>query len=63
MEAACVSASADIFLIIPLHALAPFLASHLDQRYAAFMHRGIQYGFRVGFNPTSPIRASLANMC
>ena len=47
---------------LPLDAWAPFLASHPDQRYAAFMRRGIQYGFRVGFNPASPIRAAAANM-
>ena len=47
---------------LPLDAWAPFLASHPDQRYAACMCQGILYGFRVGFNPASSIRAAAANM-
>ena len=39
-----------------------FLASHPNQRYAAFLRRGISYGFRIGFNPESNIRVASSNL-
>ena len=42
---------------LPLHKWEPFP----DQCFAAFMRRSISSGFRLGFNPASPLRASKSN--
>lgn len=47
---------------LPLQSWAPFLQAHPDQRYAAFLRRGMSHGFRIGFNPTSELRAPQPNM-
>ena len=35
---------------INLHALEPFLATHPDQVYAAFIRQGLSQGFRIGYS-------------
>ena len=40
---------------ISIEALKPFLACHPDQRFAQYIHRGFQRGFRIGFS--GPITA------
>ena len=44
-----------------LHEWEPFLSLLPNQCFAAFMRRGISSGFRLGFNPASPLRASKSN--
>ena len=46
---------------LPADAWAPFLAGHPDGRYAAFLSRGIQHGFRIGFNRASSLRSASSN--
>ena len=45
-----------------LPALEPFLATHPDPRFANYIRRGFQQGFRIGFsNPSSPLRDTSRN--
>lgn len=44
----------DAFL--PLHAWEPFLTSHPDQVFTAFLHRGIKSGFQIGFDPSQELK-------
>ena len=47
---------------LSLSALEPFLATHPDPRFAHYIHRGFQQGFRIGFsNPSSPLRDASRN--
>ena len=46
---------------LPLDKWTPFLRSHPDQRLAAFLHRGIAFGFRIGFNPSQLLRPGGSN--
>ena len=40
----------------------PFLKSHPDSRFAQYIHRGLQHGFRIGFaKPRSSLRSSSRN--
>ena len=39
---------------LPIAEWEPYLSSHPDQRLAAFLRRGFQYGFRIGFDPAQP---------
>ena len=48
--------------LLPLQSWAPFFRAHPDQRYAAFLRRGMSHGFRIGFNPSSELRAPPPNM-
>ena len=45
-----------------LSAWDPFLSSHPDQRFAAYLRRGLAGGFRIGFRRSSPLRAARGNM-
>ena len=47
---------------LPLDTWALFLASHPDRSYVAFLVRGMQYGFRVGFDASSPLWPAPTNM-
>ena len=47
---------------LPIGSWAPFLKSHPDQRFAAFLEWGIKWGFRIGFNPTSELRCKGLNL-
>ena len=46
---------------LPLHEWEPFLSLLQDQRFTAFLRRGISSGFRLGFNPASTLTASKSN--
>ena len=46
---------------LPLDAWSPLLSSHPDQRFAAFLRRGITHGFRIGADPAKPLRTR--NLC
>ena len=46
---------------LPLHEWEPFLSLLQDQRFTAFLRRGISSGFRLGFNPASTLRSSKRN--
>ena len=39
-----------------------FLAVHPDQSYAAFLHRGFTYGFRVGFDRSRSLSPAQSNL-
>ena len=47
---------------LPAASWAPVLASHPDQRFAAFLRRGIEHGFRIGANPSLKLRSSPAHL-
>ena len=47
---------------LPQSAWEPFLHSHPDQRLAAFLRRGIRYGFRIGFDAAQPLRCHKGNL-
>ena len=47
---------------LPLCEWAPFLSSHSEQHYVVFLVRGMQYGFRVDFDITSPLGSAPASM-
>ena len=47
---------------LPLHEWSPFLLSHPDQRFAAaFMCRGISFGFRIGYDSKLQLRPPPGN--
>ena len=46
---------------LPILEWSPYLRSHPDQRFAAFLHRGLTSGFRIGFNQASRLRSPPAN--
>jgi hypothetical protein len=53
---------AHISGFLPLPAWDQFLQCHPDQRFAAFIRRGIQHGFRIGFNSAAcSLRAAQRN--
>ena len=41
---------------LPLTEWEPVLASHPDQQFADFLRRGIQHGFRIGFNRSTSLQ-------
>ena len=47
---------------LPLPSWEPFLATHPDQRLAAFLRRGISAGFRIGFDRRVELSKSSANL-
>ena len=47
---------------LPIDAWAPFLQCHPDQRYAAFLRRGITQGFRIGCPPQGRLKAAPPNL-
>ena len=46
---------------LPMQTWAPFLRQHPDWSHAAFLARGLQRGFRIGFNPSSPLQFEPTN--
>ena len=40
----------------------PFLKSHPDQAFADFLHRGIHFGFRIGFNSKQQLNPCKGNL-
>ena len=46
----------------PLLVWEQYLRSHPDQRFAAFLRRGLSEGFRIGFNSGSSLRSAKGNM-
>ena len=46
---------------LPIAAWEPFLCCYPDQRFAAFLRRGITSGFRIGFNQSSPLHTNHRN--
>ncbi len=50
--------------VTPLHpdAWSQALASHPDQAFAQYVVEGLRQGFRIGFQPGSPLRSASANM-
>ena len=40
---------------LPLNEWEPFLDRHPDRQFAAFMHRGLSFGFRIGFDRSRPL--------
>ena len=56
------SSSVLVSDFLPAGKWAPFLTSHLDQRYVAFLTWGMHCGFRVGFNPASPLQSVTSNL-
>ena len=46
---------------LPMQTWASFLRQHPDQSYAAFLARGLQHSFRIGFNPSSPLWSEPTN--
>ena len=46
---------------LPIEEWDPFLAAYPDQRFAAFLRRGITWGFRIGFDPSSKLRTCSGN--
>ena len=47
---------------LPAATWAPVLASHPDQRFASFLRRGIEHGFRIGVHRTHKLRASSSHL-
>ena len=47
---------------LPIQLWYAHLASHPDQRYAAFLCRGIVHGFQVGFSPSSKLKRPPPNL-
>ena len=47
---------------LPLEAWLPYLCSHPDQRFAAWLKRGILHGFRIGCRRESVLRSCSENM-
>lgn len=47
---------------LPLAAWEPYLSSHPDQRFAAFLRRGFRNGFRIGADPSLVQHSSPSNM-
>ena len=45
---------------LPLAEWEPYLKTHPDQSFAAFLRRGFEFGFRVGFRPQQPLRTGVA---
>lgn len=39
-----------------------YLADHPDSRFRDYMLNGIQYGFRIGFDYSAPLRSARQNM-
>ena len=46
---------------LPIQVWEPFLASYPDQIFASYLRRGITWGFRIGFNPSSRLKPSAGN--
>ena len=46
---------------LPIKEWDPFLAAYPDQRFPAFLRRGITWGFRIGFDPSSKLRTCSGN--
>ena len=51
----------DPQLALPLPLWDPYLRSHPDQRLAAYLRWGIQFGFRVGLDATQPLESCITN--
>ena len=47
---------------LPLAAWEPFLRSHPDQRLAAFLRRGISFGFRIGCSRSQELKQQDGNL-
>ena len=47
---------------LPAHTWEPFLKSHPDQAFADFLHRGIHFGFCIGFNSKQQLKPSKGNL-
>ena len=47
---------------LPITEWEPFLASHPDQQFAAFLRRGITHGFRIGFNRATNLHRMEGNL-
>ena len=66
LEGAAISASLNphslSVLPRPILAWEPYLTSHPDQRFAAFLRRGLSGGFHIGFTAGSPLKAANGNM-
>ena len=60
---ACSNTTGPALTIQPLppHAWEPFLTCMPDQRFAAYLRRGINLGFRIGFDRDSPLKSSRRN--
>ena len=48
-------------LALPLPLWELYLKTHPDQRLTAYLRRGLQFGFRVGFNTAQPLESGAAN--
>lgn len=46
---------------LPIAEWEPYLRTYPDQRMAAFLRRGIQYGFRIGFSPSQSLERGVSN--
>ena len=47
---------------LPLESWIPYLRQHPDQRLAAFLHRGITFGFRIGVDKSVPLEPPPDNL-
>ena len=56
-----VSLTSPMSEFLPLHEWSPFFLSHPDQRFAAFMRRGISFGFRIGYDSKLQLRPPPGN--
>ena len=63
MEAAagCISLQQEVKGFLPLEEWDPYLKSFPDQTLAAFLRRGFKFGFRIGFDPSKPLRSCEKN--
>lgn len=46
---------------LPIAEWEPYLKTYPDQRMAAFLRRGIRYGFRIGFSPSQSLERGGSN--
>ena len=53
---------AEVSGFLPATEWEPFLSSHPDQRFAEFIRRGIQFGFRIGFNRNQQLKLCKSNL-
>lgn len=59
--AGCAPLQQEVVGFMPMLEWEPYLKLYPDQRLAAFLRRGIKFGFRIGFRPASPLGKNSRN--